>query len=178
MRAGETTAVLATSPLGFASVTLLPGAPAIALSREGVWSGPLRAWLLDRPAAAPIALPRATVVPVAPPRVPVTAPYVYDESFARLWVRARAARAVFMRHENTAGALAARPEAPTDPRMPGVLAQRLRLRGRWESACGGLQTRAAQLARRGAGASVTQGVQSLCEMHPDLVLGAPINQAL
>jgi len=83
-----------------------------------------------------------------------------------------------MRHENTAGALAARPEAPTDPRMPGILSQRARLRARWESVCGGLLTRAAQLARRGAGPAVSQGAQSLCEMHPDLVLGAPINQAL
>ena len=39
-------------------------------------------------------------------------------------------------------------------------------------------SRASQLARRGAGAAVTQGAQSLCDMHPDLVLGAPINQAL
>lgn len=180
LREGARSTTLATSPLGFASVTLLPGAPTIALSREGVWSGPVRAWILDRPEVTPVALPRATVMPVAaaPPRVPVTQPYVYDEAFARLWVRARTARAVFMRHENTAGALAARPEAPADPRMPGVLSQRARLRSRWESACGGLMTRASQLARRGAGAAVSQGAQSLCEMHPDIVLGAPINQAL
>ncbi|MDO9020039.1 MAG: hypothetical protein Q7V43_24160 [Myxococcales bacterium] len=178
LRSGDRAAVLATSPLGFASVALLPGAPAIVLSREGVWSGPVRAWIADRPGTAPVALPHATVVPVAAPRVPVTQPYVYDEAYARLWVRARAARAVFMRHENTAGALAARPEAPTDPRMPGILSQRARLRARWESVCGGLMTRASQLARRGAGAAVTQGAQSLCDMHPDLVLGAPINQAL
>lgn len=178
VRDRERSMVLATSAAGFASVTLLPGEPAIVLSREGVWSGPVRAWILGRPELTTLSLPRATMVPAAPARAPVTQPYVYDETFARLWVRARTARAVFMRHENTAGALAARPEAPTDPRMPGILSQRARLRARWESVCGGLLTRAAQLARRGAGPAVSQGAQSLCEMHPDLVLGAPINQAL
>jgi hypothetical protein len=180
VRHGDRSTVLATSAAGFASLTLLPGEPAIVLSREGVWSGPVRAWILDRPELTTLSLPRATPLPIAPPaaRAPVTQPYVYDETFARLWVRARTARAVFMRHENTAGALAARPEAPTDPRMPGVLSQRARLRARWESVCGGLMTRAAQLARRGAGPAVSQGAQSLCEMHPDLVLGAPINPAL
>jgi hypothetical protein len=180
LRAGAQTRVLATSSLGFASVTLLPGAPAIALTREGVWSGPVRAWMLDAPTLPTVALARATVVPApaVAPRQAITEPYVYDETYARLWVRARTARAVFMRHENLAGVLASRPEAPTDPRMPPILAQRARLRARWESVCGGLTTRAAQLARRGVGPGVTQGAQSLCEMHPDLVLVRPINPAL
>lgn len=181
VRSGAQSTLLARSETGFASVTLLPGAPAIALSREGVWSGPVRAWFVDRPGLTTLQLPRATVVPVAPaapPRVPVTAPYVFDADFARLWVRARAARAAFMRHENLAGILASRPEAPTDPRMPGIIANRARLRGRWESACGALTTRASQLARRGAGSGPSQGAQSLCEMPADLVLGQPINQAL
>ncbi len=181
LRSGTQSTVLARSDMGFATVTLLPGSPAIVLSREGVWSGPVRAWFVDRPGLTTVQLPRATVVPVAPvaaPRVPVTAPYVYDADFARLWVRARAARAVFMRHENLAGILASRPEAPTDPRMPAIIANRTRLRGRWESACGALTTRAAQLTRRGAGPGPSQGAQSLCEMPADLVLGQPINQAL
>ncbi|MDB4931439.1 MAG: hypothetical protein JWM10_3923, partial [Myxococcaceae bacterium] len=182
LRAGARTTVLATSPLGFASVTLLPGAPALALTREGVWSGPVRAWILDRPELATVALPRATVVPApapaAAPRPAITEPDDNDEAVARLWVRVRTARANVRRHENMAGALAARPEAPTDPRMPPILGQRARLRSRWESLCGGLTTRAAQLARRGVGPGVTQGAQSLCEMHPDLVLGQPINPAL
>lgn len=181
MRTGERVTELARSEVGFTALTLLPGAPALALTREGVWSGPLRAWRLDDPGVPTASLGRVSPVPtpvVVSRAPPVTAPYVYDETFARLWVRARTARAVFMRHENLAGALAARPEAPTDPRMPGVLANRTRLRGRWESACGALQTRAAFLARRGAGNGPVQGVQSLCEMHPDLVLGQPINPAL
>lgn len=181
VRSAAGSTVLARSEMGFASVALLPGTPAIALSREGVWSGPVRAWFVDRPGVVTAQLPRATVVPTPvapPPRVAVTAPYVYDADFARLWVRARTARAVFMRHENLAGVLAARPEAPTDPRMPGIIANRTRLRGRWESACGALTTRASQLTRRGAGPGPSLGAQSLCEMHPDLVLGQPINPAL
>ena len=178
VRSGGQSTVLATSAIGFTSITLLPGTPAIALSREGIWNGPIRAWILDRPEITALSLPFATAVPVRAPRTPVTHPYVYDEAFARLWVRARTARAIFMRLENTAGALAARPEAPTDPRMPALLSQRLRLRLRWESACGGLMTRASQLSRQGAESGVFRGTQSLCVMHPDLVLGAPINPAL
>ena len=151
------------------------------LARAGVWSGPVV--LLDP--AAPV-----TEAPGMPP--PPEAPL--DETFARLWVRVRTARAVFIRHENMAGALAARPEAPTDPRMPSVLATRARLRSRWESLCGQLQSRAQSLAHhgshpgmsqgvsqgvsQGASADLLGGVQQLCEIHQDLQLGVPVNPAL
>ncbi len=172
--------VLATSPVGFAELRVLPGTPSLLLSREGVWSGPLRAWSFDAPEVPTVELPRAWVMAalIPPPRAPIPHPYVFDEPFARLWVRARTARAVFMRFENTAGSMAARPEAPTDPRMPPILAQRARLMMRWQNACGALGMRAALLARRGAGQPVLQGVESLCTFHPDLQLGVPINQAL
>ena len=83
-----------------------------------------------------------------------------------------------MAFEYTAGILAARPEAPTDPRMPAIVATRNRLRARWESACGPLQTRANTLARQGAGPDVLDAVRQLCDLHPDLQLGVPINPAL
>ncbi|MEZ4393979.1 MAG: hypothetical protein R3A48_23140 [Polyangiales bacterium] len=170
--------VLSRAPRGVAAIEVLDGATPWLLAREGQWSGALRWTTLDAPPAdwrevSPVP-PRA-----APPqRYPTTAPYVWDEAFARLWTRARAARGLFMRHENTAGAMAARPEAPTDPRMPAVLAARGRLRNRWEGACAQLRARATQLARQGAGQDILRGVQQLCEVHPDLQLGVPVNPAL
>lgn len=154
------------------------------LQREGLWSGPVRALRLPpsaTPAAAPPVLPRLTAVRVPPPapsRLATRAPYTFDEAFARHWVHARTLRGQFMAFEYTAGILAARPEAPTDPRMPGIVATRNRLRSRWESACGPLQTRANTLARQGAGPDVLDAVRQLCDLHPDLQLGVPINPAL
>lgn len=174
---------LGRAPTRLVELSALGGATPWVLAREGVWSGPIR-WVApagDLTARASAAWTRATPVPVAAPaptRPPTTAPYVWDESFARLWVRARTARGIFMRHENSAGALAARPEAPTDPRMPAVIANRTRLRGRWETACGALQTRASQLSRHGAGPEVIQAVGQLCDIHADLQLGVPVNPAL
>ncbi|MBK8694070.1 MAG: hypothetical protein IPN17_17745 [Deltaproteobacteria bacterium] len=119
VRDRERSMVLATSAAGFASVTLLPGEPAIVLSREGVWSGPVRAWILGRPELTTLSLPRATMVPAAPARAPVTQPYVYDETFARLWVRARTARAVFSATRTPqALAPARRPDRPSDAGDP------------------------------------------------------------
>lgn len=172
---GDEGVILARAVAPIAEVSVLDGASPWIVLREGIWSGPVR-WLTPAH-RAPQPWPRTMPVSVSA-RPPPPNPYVWDESFARLWVRARTARAIFMRHENSAGALAARPEAPTDPRMPAVIANRTRLRQRWETACGALQTRASQLARRGAGGEVTQAVQQLCEIHADLQLGVPINPAL
>lgn len=170
--------VLARAPRGVAAVEVLDGPRPWLLAREGQWSGALRWTTLDAPAADWPEVSPVRARPSPPQRYPTTAPYVWDESFARLWTRARAARGAFMRHENTAGAMAARPEAPTDPRMPGVLAVRNRLRNRWEGACSQLRARATQLAREGAGQDLLRGVQQLCEVHPDLQLGVPVNPAL
>ncbi|MFO0624645.1 MAG: hypothetical protein U0325_03440 [Polyangiales bacterium] len=167
--------VFAVAPRAVTALQALEGATPWLLAREGVWSGAVRWAPVAPPAGEPTRWAVASPLPVPPPVAP---PVLWDETFARLWTRARAARAVFMRHENSAGALAARPEAPTDPRMPAILANRARLRGRWESVCGQLRGRASQLARGSAGADVTQGVNSLCEIHADLQLGVPINPAL
>jgi len=155
------------------------------LQREALWSGPIRALRLPQEAPAeasePPLLPRLTAVrvaPSAPGRFPVRNPYTWDETFARLWVRARTLRGQFMAYEYMAGILASRPTAPTDPRMPAIVAARNRLRGRWESACGPLQNRASTLARQGAGGDILDGVRQLCEIHADLQLGVPINPAL
>lgn len=155
------------------------------LQREGLWSGPVRALrLAPSPAATqPSVLARLTAVRVAPAattpsRFSTRAPYTFDERFALHWVHARTLRGQFMAYEYTAGILAARPEAPTDPRMPAIVAARNRLRARWESACGPLQTRGNTLARQGAGAEVLDAVRQLCDLHPDLQLGVPINPAL
>lgn len=167
---------LAVAPRAVTAIQALEGETPWLLAREGAWSGAVRWAPLAPPAGAePTRWAPASPLPTAPAGAP---PPLWDEAFARLWTRARAARAVFMRHENSAGALAARPEAPTDPRMPAIIANRTRLRGRWESVCGQLRGRAAQLARGGAGADVMQGVNSLCEIHADLQLGVPINPAL
>ncbi len=154
------------------------------LQREALWSGPVRALRLADPGpspAEPPLLPRRTAVRVAPAppgRYPLRAHYTWDETFARLWVHARTLRGQFMAYEYTAGILAARPTAPTDPRMPGIVATRNRLRSRWESACSPLQTRASALARQGAGAEILEAVRQLCDLHADLQLGVPINPAL
>jgi hypothetical protein len=167
----------AVAPRSVTALQALDGATPWLLTREGAWSGAVRWSPLTpsadgaEPARWAVASPLSTPPPGSPPPL-------WDEAFARLWTRARAARAVFMRHENSAGALAARPEAPTDPRMPAIIANRTRLRGRWESVCGQLRGRASQLARGGAGPDVMQGVNSLCEIHADLQLGVPINPAL
>lgn len=167
----------AVAPRSVTAVQALGGASPWLLSREGAWSGAVRWSPLVAPAdgAEPARWAVASPLPTPPQSAP---PPLWDEAFARLWTRARTARAVFMRHENSAGALAARPEAPTDPRMPAVIANRNRLRGRWESVCGQLRGRASQLARGGAGPDVMQGVNSLCEIHADLQLGVPVNPAL
>ena len=180
----QSASVLATSPSLFHELSLPdPGdGPVIALSREGVWSGPVR-WYVIPPtgAPAPLALRFDRAVPLPSlhtPRYPTTAPLRYDEEFSRLFAQTRLLRAQFMRHENLAGMMAARPEAPTDPRMPGLLAVRLRLRNRWESSCSALRARASMLARHGAGDDVLQGVSQVCEIHADLQLGVPVNPAL
>lgn len=172
--------VLARAPRGVAAISVLGGSSDWLIAREGQWSGAVR-WSPLAPGGVAVEWPERSPVrvqPAAPQRFATTAPYVWDEDFARLWTRARTARAVFMRHENTAGAMAARPEAPGDPRMPGVIAVRNRLRNRWESVCGQLRARARQLARDGAGDDVNRGVQQLCELHADLQLGVPVNPAL
>ncbi len=176
--------MLATTPSIFHEVSLPdPGdGPMIALSREGVWSGPVRWYAIPSTGApAPLALRLDRAVPLPPPRVtrhPTVTPLRYDEEFSRLFAQTRLLRAQFMRHENLAGMMAARPEAPTDPRMPGLLAVRQRLRSRWESSCSVLRARASLLARHGAGDDVLQGVQQVCEIHADLQLGVPVNPAL
>lgn len=183
VRAGA--ALLATSPSLFHEVAVLDAgaAPTIALSREGVWSGPVR-WFALPASGAPttVALGEARAAPppprLRPTRYPTTNPLRYDPEFSRLFAQTRLYRAQFMRHENLAGMMAARPEAPTDPRMPGLIAVRTRLRSRWESSCGQLRARASTLARAGAGDDVLQGVQQLCEIHADLQLGVPVNPAL
>lgn len=179
------TSLLATTASLFFDAAVLPGADgtSLVLTREGIWSGPLR-FFAPRAAGGltPLRLEPATAI--APPpatrmvRYPLVTPYVYDADFARLFARARALRAHFMRHENVAGAMAARPTAPTDPRMPGLLAVRTNLRNRWESACAALRRRATVLARNGAGDALLQGVGPLCEIHADLVLGQPIDPSL
>ncbi len=158
-------------------------APTILLAREGVWSGPLRAFVIPRdaaPEAVTLEAVRAWPLPGSnrTPRYPTRAPYRYDAEYARLFARVDILRAQFMRHENMAGMLAARPEAPTDPRMPGVIAVRTRLRSRWESACSQLRARASVLAREGAGDEVIRGIAQVCEIHADLQLGVPVNPAL
>lgn len=170
--------VFARSARGVSAITVADGETPWLLAREGQWSGPLR-WAPMVPGDGVVWAP-LSVHPsqLAAPQADRSSAAMWDEPFARLWVRARTARAVFMRHENTAGALAARPEAPTDPRMPGVIAARNRLRSRWEGVCGQLRARAAQLARGPAGQDVLQGVNSLCEIHADLQLGVPVNPAL
>lgn len=186
VRAGAAGAsLLATTPSLFHEVAALDagGAPTLALSREGVWSGPVR-WFALPASGAPttVALAEAHAAP-PPPQMRATryrtvTPLRYDPEFSRLFAQTRLLRAQFMRHENLAGMMAARPEAPTDPRMPGLIAVRNRLRSRWESSCGQLRARASTLARAGAGDDVLQGVQQLCEIHADLQLGVPVNPAL
>ncbi|MEZ4409209.1 MAG: hypothetical protein R3A52_22480 [Polyangiales bacterium] len=181
VRAGDGRATpVARSEMGF---TGLAAAGEVLLTREGHWSGPVRFWWAPRALAqtSPTELPVAHAVPpppARPSRYPTTEPYVWDEAFARQWARARQARAVLMRYENMAGAMAARPEALTDPRMPGIVARRNQLRSQWESACGPLRARASQLARHGAGQEVISAVESLCQLHADLQLGVPVNPAL
>lgn len=166
----------AVAPRSVTALQALGGEAPWLVAREGAWSGAVRWAPLTTPAGSePTRWTLVSPLPTAPPGAP---PPLWDEAFARLWSRARAARGAFMRHENSAGALAARPEAPTDPRMPSIIANRNRLRGRWESVCGQLRGRASQLARGGAGPDVMQGVNSLCEIHADLQLGVPINPAL
>ncbi len=131
------------------------------LARDGIWGGPV--WLLS---------PDAPVVRPVPSDPPV------DLGFARLWVRARTARGMFIRYENVAGALAARPEAPTDPRMPGVLASRARIQLRWQQVCGQLQARAQTLVRHGAPQDLLSSVRSVCQDEPDLRLGVPVDPNL
>lgn len=177
--------IVATTPSLFHELAMFDtgDAPPIALSREGVWSGPVR-WFALPAEGAPttVALSEARAVPLpAPtrvPRHPTVTPLRYDPEFSRLFAHTRLLRAQFMRHENLAGMMAARPEAPTDPRMPGLLAVRRRLRDRWESSCGQLRARASVLARGGAGDEVLQAVSQLCEIHADLQLGVPVNPAL
>lgn len=179
--------VLATSAMLFQQAVLAPSGDddtdPLLLTREGVWSGPVRAFTWSAIAASPqpVALARVTATPTpppTPPRIPVTQPYVYDEAFARLWVQAGTARAALMRYENMAAPMAARPDAPTNPSMPGIIARRTNLRFRWEGICVRLQQRASQLARQGAGSPLMQGVAPVCELHQDLQLGVPINPAL
>lgn len=181
-RGGAT--LLATTPSLFYDAAVLPGAGGAHLifTREGTWSGPLRFFAPgDEGPAEPARLDLAVAVQSATPRpsrYPLRAPYVYDAEFARLFARARTLRAQFMRHENIAGMMAARPTAPTDPRMPGLLAVRNNLRNRWEVSCAALRRRATVLARGGAGDDVIHGVNQLCEIHADLVLGQPIDPSL
>lgn len=186
MRSGAADAsLLATTPSLFHEVAALgaEGAPTLALSREGVWSGPVR-WFALPASGAPttVTLSEARAAPPPPQmrqtRYRTVTPLRYDPEFSRLFAQTRLLRAQFMRHENLAGMMAARPEAPTDPRMPGLIAVRNRLRSRWESSCGQLRARASTLARAGAGDDVLQGVQQLCEIHADLQLGVPVNPAL
>lgn len=168
-------------PVFEAAALDVPGlAQPLLLAREGLWSGALRLVSLgaDSFRFERLTAVRAPAAPPPNPRLATRTPYVFDESFARLWVHARTLRGVFMAFENTAGALAARPEALTDPRMPGIVTSRNRLRSRWESACGSLTNRAAVLARAGAGQALLDGVRGLCELHGDLQLGVPINPAL
>jgi|GEM_PF-1230016 len=184
MRGREAT-LLATTASLFYDAAVLPGADGshLVLTREGTWSGPLRFFVSGASGASqPAALAVTLAVPpppsARPPRYARRAPYVYDLDFARLFARTRMLRAVFMRHENIAGLLASRPQAPTDPRMPGVLAVRRNHRNRWEVACSALRRRAVALARGGAGDDVVQGVNQLCDIHGDLVLGQPVDPSL
>lgn len=151
--------------------------------REGYWSGPVRALFVpSRAAVEAVAFAPAHAVPVPPPaqrpHFPTTRPLVYDAEFSALFARTRIARSLFIRHENLAGMLAARPEAPTDPRMPPILAVRHRLQSRWENLCSPLRSRARTLAREGAGQDVISGVNQLCEIHPELQLGVPVDPSL
>lgn len=184
MRGREAT-LLATTGSLFYDAAVLPGGDGshLVLTREGTWSGPLRFFVAGASGPAqPAALEAALAVPTPPsarpPRYALRTPYVYDEDFARLFARARMLRAVFMRHENVAGLLAARPQAPTDPRMPGLLAVRRNHQNRWEVACSALRRRAVTLARAGAGEDVVQGVNQLCEIHRELQLGVPVDPSL
>ncbi|MBI5517760.1 MAG: hypothetical protein HY909_28575 [Deltaproteobacteria bacterium] len=139
-----------------------PGAPWV-LTREGTWHGPLR-W-------------HDTALPAAPPAAPA-APLAVDPTYARLFCRARQLRAAVVRFEYTAGSLAAQPEAPTDPRMPGILGVRRRLLGNWSTACSHLTDRARVLLRQGGSPTLLTSAQQLCQPYPELVLGVPVNPAL
>lgn len=149
----------------FHSATLMLEAAVLAgttpwvLAREGTWSGALR--LLS---------PTARVAPESPVAV--------DPAWAALFTRVRTQRAIFMRFENSAGAMAARPEAPTDPRMPGIIASRNRLRARWTSLCEQLQNRAHWLSRHDGPADVLQATRQVCQIHGDLELGVPVDPSL
>lgn len=162
---------LVRSAVGFTEVM---GEGEVMLTGEGDWNGPVRFFW------APRVWAEAEVVTLDESQAHGrnTERYFWDEGFAGAWVRARYARAVFLRYENMAGAMAARPEAVTDPRMPGIVSRRNQLRGRWESACGALRTRAGQLVRHGAGRELNAAVGSLCQLNADLQLGVPVNQAL
>jgi hypothetical protein len=183
LQRGRDATLLATTELFFYDAAVLPGAgdAHLVLTREGTWSGPLRFFAVGATGPAqPVALPvtLAAAPSARAPRYALRAPYVYDEEFARLFARTRMLRAVFMRHENIAGLLASRPQAPTDPRMPGLLAVRRNHQNRWEVACAALRRRAIVLARAGAGDDVVQGVNQLCEIHGELVLGRPVDPSL
>lgn len=177
--------LLATTASFFYDVAVLPGEgdTHLIFTREGTWSGPLRFFAPGAEGPSePVHLPVAYAVPppsaARPSRYPLRAPYVYDAEFARLFVRTRTLRAQFMRHENIAGLLASRPTAPSDPRMPGLLAVRRNLQNRWEVSCAALRRRAIALARNGAGDEPLRGVDPLCEIHGPLQLGVPIDPSL
>jgi hypothetical protein len=176
--------LVATTASFLYEVDVLPGNGSTwMLTREGTWSGPVRFTLLDgTPPTAPMAWPFVRAAPppplLRPVRFETRAPLRYDEDFSRLFAVTRQARAVFMRHENIAGMMAARPQAPTDPRMPGLIAVRRRHRNRWEAACSQLRARALVLARGGAGDDVLSAASQVCEIPGELRLGVPIDPAL
>jgi hypothetical protein len=177
-----TPTLLAVSPLMFFDVVTLNAPHPILLTREGTWSGPIRFFSLDVSTAHATELPDIHAAPPPPlrrpPRFETTAPLRYDAEFSRLLAHTRLLRAQFMRHENTAGMMAARPQAPTDPRMPGLIAFRRHLRIRWESSCTPLRQRALVLARAGAGDDVLLAARQVCEIPAELQLGVPIDSSL
>ncbi|MEI8255554.1 MAG: hypothetical protein WCJ30_07770 [Deltaproteobacteria bacterium] len=105
-------------------------------------------------------------------------PWAGDERFAQHLLRARAARAAYTAAEGVFGPLSERPDAATNPRLPGIAAGMRRLRGPWDTACEALRERARFLVRHGVDADITQLASEQCELPIEPVLpgtpGAPV----
>jgi hypothetical protein len=103
------------------------------------------------------------------PAEPLT-PWTGDERFMQQLARARAARAAYTAAETTVMQTASRPDAATNPALPGMIAGLHRVRGPWELACEALTERARWLARHGVTGDIVQIAGQQCELPPEPVV--------
>ncbi len=87
-----------------------------------------------------------------------------DERFRLHLLRSRAARAAYMDLDHTYGPVSARPDAATNPSMPGLTQAMRRLRSRWIEPCDALQGRARYLVRHGVSRDIEVLAREQCEI--------------